>query len=154
MPLVLLTDWRETKPCMQILAKHSFHHPQVTLVYTQGQKQLSLASRWVCTLVPEVRDQVSLAPLAFDAQAIVTLAREALQKQPRNLKLSDLLEGSEEKTAKTLPVAEPETTSFMQLQSRLWTRPVSEVLGSIISSASSTDISHMLTASLPEVYDD
>jgi len=50
-PSVLLTDWREAKPCWDVLAEHGCRPSQVLLVvYTEGPKQFTTAKKWAAEL--------------------------------------------------------------------------------------------------------
>jgi len=46
MPFVLLCDWREAKPCMELLADNSYGWSHLMIVYTEHMKQFKMASRW------------------------------------------------------------------------------------------------------------
>lgn len=45
--IVLLTDWREAKPCWQVLSDHGIGPSRFSfVVYTEGPKQFNLAKKW------------------------------------------------------------------------------------------------------------
>lgn len=55
---VLITDWREAKPCMTLLEQHVCHPPALFVVLCEGDRQASRAHVWIQTL-PDI------APLAL-----------------------------------------------------------------------------------------
>lgn len=49
-PFVLLADWREAKPCWDVLSQEMPNQLQFTLVYTEQERQFKQASQWAATL--------------------------------------------------------------------------------------------------------
>jgi hypothetical protein len=59
MPYILLTDWREAKPCMEILARRNLQtQPVFTVVICSARGQYGRASRWA-----ESRSEDSTTPV-------------------------------------------------------------------------------------------
>lgn len=50
MPFVLLADWREAKPCVEVLLQQPHEQTQIIVVYTEQDKQFKQASRWAASL--------------------------------------------------------------------------------------------------------
>jgi len=59
MPYVLVTDWREAKPCMEILARRNAQsRPVFTVVICEVMGQYGRASRWAESLSEDMTDPV------------------------------------------------------------------------------------------------
>jgi hypothetical protein len=182
-PSVLLADWREAKPCLEIVAD-SVVKPCSMLVYTINDKQFKMATRWHATLPSEVRNNVHVMPTTYCAEAIVQFAtlsmqphRESLNPPPQfNIKLSVLLEescdqelGAGKTSAKAsvppidmIPVLAtgpgcsftPASTPFISSRSATWEKPVAEVVASFVASASPAEVNRMLVSAMPTRYED
>lgn len=49
-PFVLLTDWREAKPCMSIVSQSRVNTPRLAAVYTEQERQFRQASQWASSM--------------------------------------------------------------------------------------------------------
>jgi len=69
---VLLTDWREAKPCMENLLLSQAEHPHLTVVYTASDKQFKVASLWASTLQFQgMRQKVHIVPASGDVRELI-----------------------------------------------------------------------------------
>lgn len=81
-PFVLLADWREAKPCWDILAQDTPKHLQFTLVYTEQERQFKQASQWAASLRARgSRNTVHVVPSHLK---ITDLAEYAVRMLQRN----------------------------------------------------------------------
>jgi hypothetical protein len=80
-PYVLLTDWRETKPCIEALDRQGVNNrPIFTAVFCADTKQQKRVNQWVSSL-PERGDPIHVYPdiMSLD-QTVPTLLMQALQE--------------------------------------------------------------------------
>lgn len=69
---VLLTDWREAKPCMEHLLSSQVEFPQLTVVYTASEKQFKVATHWASILpLQGVHQQVRIVSATEDVRELI-----------------------------------------------------------------------------------
>lgn len=75
-PAVLLTDWREAKPCLQYMADCADNLVNLIVVTTVGQKQFRVASRWAEGLK---RDDIRIIPDSDSGHELVASVIKLLE---------------------------------------------------------------------------
>lgn len=69
---VLLTDWREAKPCMEHLLSSQVEFPQLIVVYTASEKQFKVATLWASTLPSQgVHQQIRIVCATEDVRELI-----------------------------------------------------------------------------------
>jgi len=69
---VLLTDWREAKPCMEHLLSSPVELPQLIVVYTASEKQFKVASLWASSLPAQgVHQQIRIVSATEDVKELI-----------------------------------------------------------------------------------
>merc|ERR1719297_567027 len=61
MPWVLLTDWREVKPCLELL-RASARQPGLILVHTSSEKQYKRSLEWKASMKTTAGDNLFILP--------------------------------------------------------------------------------------------
>lgn len=126
----LLTDWREAKPCMQILDENDdFRRPRMTLVYVHGDKQFKQASRWAAKLPffsesPVYIIHYSTDVLEFAKSISLILHAQANPKVPTILSEPNTREDGKEEFQAPVQISQPEGTGATCMlampQAQMW----------------------------------
>jgi len=80
-PFVLLADWREAKPCWDILSEDVPHEMQLTVVYTEQERQFKQASQWAASLRARgARNIIHVVPVHITSADLADYAVRLLQR--------------------------------------------------------------------------
>jgi hypothetical protein len=80
-PFVLLADWREAKPCWEILAQDQNSQLLFTLVYTEQERQFKQASQWAASLRSRgCRNVVNVVPSHIKISELADYVVRTLQR--------------------------------------------------------------------------
>lgn len=174
---ILVTDWREAKPCVQLWPE-CVRRPDLILVFTDGERQMKRSLGWQMELQEELRQKVRIVGspcTVIPAIQKYVLSQQSDESRPR-LNLSALLHECHEERQQEecqqesiykhgsvckieqLPKAHMQvtmaSTPFFNTCARCWSKPVAEVMASLVSSASLMEVQEMLTVAMPDCYED
>jgi len=80
-PFVLLADWREAKPCWDVLSQDTPHQLQFTLVYCEQERQFKQASQWAASLRARgSRNAIHVVPIHVKCTELAEYAVRMLQR--------------------------------------------------------------------------
>mmetsp|Transcript_108310 Transcript_108310/g.316849 ORF Transcript_108310/g.316849 Transcript_108310/m.316849 type:complete len:365 (-) Transcript_108310:379-1473(-) len=153
-PFVLLTDWREAKPCLQALAPQPQHcRPLLTVILADDAKQFERASLWAGSL-PESTGSVHVFP-------DVDMTKHFLQEQMASIcRQHAAARSSGQGQENSLPMLRRPTADDALAAGSLSPPPAlaepagTEILSPLRQRHTVLQLTELLKSAMPEHYDD
>lgn len=174
-PAVLLTDWREAKPCMQVLAESPNLNGVVTVVVYTECKQLRAARCWAADLPRSLKTQfpVTILPHLGTAEEVTACAWELLVKSQMlqmpilspqtDSEASESSDWQQESSGVSSGMSEAsegledmsmQPSLFIFTEATKWSSPVLQILAPIFPTESHEEVVRKLVQAMPMCYED
>lgn len=150
-PFVLLTDWREAKPCLQALASQAPEcRPVCTVILAEDPKQFDRVSAWLDSLPPSPSPVRVFKDESWALNCIVgVMAPYGNNGSPTSVARAQQRDLAAMPTGRA-PVGIPPAPRHQAFVAPLGT----EILSPLRCGRSATELEALLRSAMPESYDD